>query len=45
MAAQSGEILTKILRPDLYDKHLTPDPQGVNVSIELALQVENKIFK
>ena len=39
VASQSGQILSQILRPELYDKHLTPDPQGVNVSIELALQV------
>ncbi|KAL7075456.1 hypothetical protein ACQ4LE_005419, partial [Meloidogyne hapla] len=38
IALQSSQILNNIFRDDLYDKHLTPDPQGVNVSIELALQ-------
>uniref|UniRef100_A0A915P783 Neurotransmitter-gated ion-channel ligand-binding domain-containing protein n=1 Tax=Meloidogyne floridensis TaxID=298350 RepID=A0A915P783_9BILA len=38
IALQSSQILNNIFRDDLYDKHLTPDPLGVNVSIELALQ-------
>ena len=41
IALQSSQILNNIFRDDLYDKHLTPDPLGVNVSIELALQVDN----
>ncbi|KAF7633464.1 hypothetical protein Mgra_00007153 [Meloidogyne graminicola] len=38
IALQSSQILNNIFREDLYDKHLMPDPNGVNVSIELALQ-------
>lgn len=36
--ATHSQRVIKLIFNDDYDKHLTPDPNGVTVSIELALQ-------
>uniref|UniRef100_A0A915D195 Neurotransmitter-gated ion-channel ligand-binding domain-containing protein n=1 Tax=Ditylenchus dipsaci TaxID=166011 RepID=A0A915D195_9BILA len=38
IAIHSQRIINRVLYDRNYDKHLTPDPKGVTVSIELALQ-------
>uniref|UniRef100_A0A914HJT2 Uncharacterized protein n=1 Tax=Globodera rostochiensis TaxID=31243 RepID=A0A914HJT2_GLORO len=38
IADQAARILSQIFRPESYDKHLIPDPNGVTVAIELAVQ-------
>lgn len=36
--AQQSQLVVKTVLNENYDKHLAPDPNGVTVSIELALQ-------
>ncbi|KAL3109954.1 hypothetical protein niasHT_017327 [Heterodera trifolii] len=38
VADRSAHILNQIFHPNRYDKHLIPEPNGVTVAIELALQ-------
>ncbi|KAI1720517.1 neurotransmitter-gated ion-channel ligand binding domain-containing protein [Ditylenchus destructor] len=38
ISVHSQRIINRVLFDPNYDKHLTPDPKGVTVSIELALQ-------